>query len=350
LLPISEYWETARKFYSSYEEGLSSPATEIYKFEMPGGQYTNLKAQVESVGLGRRWPEVRDKYHEVNKMLGDIVKVTPSSKMVGDFAIFMVQNELTAENIVQRGESLAFPDSVVSYFEGRMGQPQGGFPADIQAIVLKGKTPITGRPGEHLTPTDFNEMKNKMKAFCPEPNGQDVVSYCLYPKVVEDFFRHKTEFSDLSNVDTPVFFNGLAPGETTEVEIEEGKVLLIKLIHISEPDEESKRTVEFELNGVKREVHVVDTYEANIQAKAGAPLAPTADPTNPNDVGATLPGMISKVMVKSGDSVKKNDVVAIIEAMKMETTILSKATGVVGEVFVKEGQSVKAGELILRIG
>jgi len=350
LLPISEYWDTARKFYAAYEEGLSSPATEIYKFEMPGGQYTNLKAQVESVGLGRRWAEVRDKYSEVNKMLGDIVKVTPSSKMVGDFAIFMVQNELTADNIVQRGESLAFPDSVVSYFEGRMGQPQGGFPKDIQAVVLKGKTPITGRPGEHLESTDFNAMKNKMKAFCPEPNGQDVVSYCLYPKVVEDFFKHKTEFSDLSTMDTPVFFNGLAPGETTEVEIEEGKVLLIKLIHISEPDEESKRTVEFELNGVKREVHVVDTYEANIQAKAGAPLAQIADPSNPNDIGATLPGMISKVMVKSGDSVKKNDVVAIIEAMKMETTILSKAAGVVTEVFVKEGQSVKAGELMMRMG
>jgi len=350
LLPISEYWEDVRKYYSSYEEGLVSPATEIYKYEMPGGQYTNLKAQVESVGLGHRFQEVKDKYSEVNEMLGDIVKVTPSSKMVGDFAIFMVQNDLTSENIVQRGESLAFPDSVVSYFSGRMGQPQGGFPKDIQAMVLKGKEALTGRPGEHLAPADFDEMKKKMQAFCPDADSRDVVSYCLYPKVVEDFFKHRAEFSDLSNMDTPVFFNGLAPGEVTEVEIEDGKVLLIKLLHIGELDAENRRTIEFELNGVRREISVVDTFQEKLQAKSGASIAQVADVNNPKDIGATLPGMISKLMIAPGANVKKNDTVAIIEAMKMETTILSKAAGVVAEVFVKEGQSVKAGELIARMG
>ncbi|MCL2371884.1 MAG: pyruvate carboxylase [Defluviitaleaceae bacterium] len=350
LQPISSYWEGVRKYYSSYEEGLTFPASEIYKYEMPGGQYTNLKAQVESIGLGHRFQEVKDKYREVNEMLGDIVKVTPSSKMVGDFAIFMVQNDLNAENIVTKGESLAFPDSVVSYFSGRMGQPQGGFPADIQAVVLKGKEAITGRPGEHLAPVDFSEVKASMQEFCPDADSKDIVSYCLYPKVLEDFFKHRTEYSDLSSMDTSIFFNGLAPGETTEVEIEEGKILFIKLVHISEANADNQRTIEFELNGFRREIIITDTYQQNEQAKAGGVKVQVADPNNPKDVGATLPGMISKIMVKSGATVKKNDVVAIIEAMKMETTILSKTAGVVSEIFVSEGQSVKAGELIMRMG
>ena len=350
LLPISEYWEGVRNYYTSYEEGLTFPATEIYKYEMPGGQYTNFKAQVESIGLVHRFSEVKEKYREVNQMLGDIVKVTPSSKMVGDFAIFMVQNDLTAENIVQRGESLAFPDSVVSYFEGRMGQPQGGFPKDIQEVVLKGKTAITGRPGEHLPPADFNDVKEKMKDFCPEPTHQDIISYCLYPKVLENFFKQRMEYSDLSNMETPVFFNGLAPGETTEVEIEDGKVLFIKLVDISEIDHDGNRTLGFELNGMRREISIPDTYQQEQQKAAGTPTAQVADINNPKEIGATLPGMISKIMVKTGDAVKKNETVAIIEAMKMETTILSKKSGVVSEIFAAEGQSVKAGELIIRLG
>ncbi|MCL1862690.1 MAG: pyruvate carboxylase [Defluviitaleaceae bacterium] len=345
LIPIAEYWEQARKFYSPFEEGLSSPTTDIYRYEMPGGQYTNLRAQVESVGLGDDWKEVKENYKNVNDMLGDIVKVTPSSKMVGDFAIFMTQNHLTPENIVQKAKNLAFPDSVVSYFSGMMGQPQGGFPKDLQDIVLKGKPAITCRPGEHLAPLDFDDLKEKMSAFCPDPTMQDIVSYALYPKVLKDFYKHRAENSDLSILDTSVFFGGLRPGDFTEVEIEEGKTLLIKLVMIGDPDEDNMCRVVFELNGSRREISVLDKTEAKSGTKT--PPIQTADPSNPKDIGATLPGMVSKIMVSQGSEVKENDVVAVIEAMKMETTIVAKCAGTISNIFVTENQPVKAGELMM---
>jgi pyruvate carboxylase len=347
LIPIAEYWEQARKFYTPFEEGLTAPTTDIYRYEMPGGQYTNLRAQVESVGLGANWKEVKENYKNVNDMLGDIVKVTPSSKMVGDFAIFMTQNNLTPKNIVKKAKNLAFPDSVVSYFSGMMGQPQGGFPKDLQEIVLKGQKAITCRPGEHLEPIDFDAMKEKMLPFCPEPTMQDIVSYCLYPKVIKEYYNHRTENSDLSILDTPIFFGGLRPGETTEVEIEEGKTLLIRLVLIGEPDDEDYRRVVFELNGSRREIIVLDKSIEKSSAKA--PPSLVADPSNPKDVGATLPGMVSKIMVQQGGTVKENDVVAVIEAMKMETTIVSKCAGVISAIHVTENQPVKAGELLMRI-
>ncbi|MCL1885011.1 MAG: pyruvate carboxylase [Defluviitaleaceae bacterium] len=348
LIPIAEYWEVARKYYASFEEGLTSPTTDIYRYEMPGGQYTNLRAQVESVGLGYRWKEVKENYKKVNDMLGDIVKVTPSSKMVGDFAIFMTQNNLTPENIVEKAKNLSFPDSIVSYFSGMMGQPQGGFPKDLQEIVLKGQKPITCRPGEHLAPVDFDKVKEEMLDFCPEPTIHDIVSYCLYPKVIKDFYTHRKENSDLSGLDTPIFFGGLRTGETTEIVIEEGKTLLIKLVLIGEPDEENYRRVVFELNGSRREVSILDNT-IKLPGTTTKTAALNADPNNPKEVGATLPGMVSKITVQRGATVKENDVVAIIEAMKMETTIVSKCTGVIGEILVEESQPVKAGELMIRI-
>ena len=348
LLPVSNYWEQVRKFYPQFEEGLTTPTTDIYKYELPGGQYTNLRAQVESIGLGNRWQEVKDKYREVNDMLGDIVKVTPSSKMVGDFAIFMIQNNLTASNIVEKGKNLAYPDSVVSYFEGMMGQPAHGFPPDIQAMVLKGKKALTGRPGEHLPPVDFNEITEKMKSFCPNPTMQDVMGYCMYPKVVEAFYAHRQEYSDLSGLETPVFYNGLVPGRETEIEIEDGKSLLISLVMVGDLQPDNTRRVVFELNGRMREIFVKDT---NVQQAGGVKVEEVllADPNNPKDVGATLTGMVSKLLVSNGDAVKENDVVAIIEAMKMETTILSKSDGIIEKVFATEGQTLKAGDLILRL-
>jgi len=342
MLPISEYWEHVRTFYSKFEEGLTSPATDIYKYEIPGGQYSNLKPQVVSLGLGDRFNDVKEKYKEVNDILGDIVKVTPSSKMVGDMAIFMVQNDLDADNLVEKGENLAFPDSVVSYFEGMMGQPQDGFPADIQDIVLKGRKPITCRPGELLEPIDFKEAADQMKPFCPDPAKRDIVSYCLYPNVLKSFYTQAQEYSDLSNLDTPVFFNGLTIGETTEVEIEAGKTLVIKLNGIGEINEEGYRIVEFELNGFRREVLIPDTSQGPVQTSFVA-----ADPNNPMELGANIPGMISKLHVSPGDVVKKNDVVAIIEAMKMETAIVSNADGIIDKVHVKERQAVKVKELLI---
>jgi len=342
LLPISEYWEHVRGYYSKFEEGLTSPATDIYKYEIPGGQYSNLKPQVVSLGLGDRFHDVKEKYKEVNDMLGDIVKVTPSSKMVGDMAIFMVQNDLTAENLAAKGRNLAFPDSVVSYFEGMMGQPRDGFPKDIQEIVLKGKTPITCRPGELLEPIDFDDVAEQMKPFCASPEMRDIVSYCLYPGVLKNYYTQSQEYSDLSNLDTPIFFNGLTPGETTAVEIEPGKVLIIKLNGIGEINEDGYRPVEFELNGFRREVLVQDTSQGPVVTSFVA-----ADPNNPMELGANIPGMISKLHVSEGDTVKKNDVVAIIEAMKMETAIVSNVDGIIEKVHVKERQAVKVKELLI---
>jgi len=344
LLPISDYWAHVREFYSKFEEGLISPATDIYRYEIPGGQYSNLKPQVESLGLGHRFHDVKEKYKEVNDMLGDIIKVTPSSKMVGDLAIFMVQNDMDASNIVQKGEHLAFPDSVVTYFEGMMGQPQGGFPPDIGEVVLKGKAPITGRPGEFLHPVDFDAVYDEMSIFCPEPTMKDMVSYCLYPNVLKNYHAHVQEYSALTSLDTPVFFNGLNLGETTEVEIEDGKTLFIKLVSIGELDDDNYRNVVFELNGHRRETSVPDTSVGPAQTSFVQ-----ADMENPMEIGAGIPGMISKLHVAPGDVVEKNDILAVIEAMKMETVIVSKAAGVIDKVFIKEHQTVKVGELLIRM-
>ena len=344
LLPMSEYWEHARKFYVQFEEGLTSPATDIYKYEIPGGQYSNLKPQVESLGLGHRFNDVKEKYAEVNEMLGDIVKVTPSSKMVGDMAIFMVQNDLTKENIKTDGANLSYPDSVVSYFSGMMGQPEGGFDAELQKIVLKGKEPVTCRPGELLEPIDFEKVKAEIADFAPDADMETVVSYCLYPKVIKDYFANICEYSDLSTLATPVFLNGLKIGQMSEVCIGEGKTLFIKLIAIGDVDDEGNRLVQFELNGFRRSVAIKDNTEG-----ASSSNIALADVNNPLEIGSSIPGMVSRVMVKKGDKVKKNDVLAVIEAMKMETTVVAKVDGVIDEVLVSEKATVKSGELLIRM-
>ncbi|MCL2546236.1 MAG: pyruvate carboxylase [Oscillospiraceae bacterium] len=342
ILPISRYWEVVREYYANFEEGLEAPATDIYRYEIPGGQYTNLKVQVESFGLGDRFVEVKEKYKEANDILGDIVKVTPSSKMVGDLAIFMVQNELNANNIVEKGKSLAFPDSVVSYFEGMMGQPQGGFPKDLQEVVLKGKTAITCRPGELLEPIDFDKVKQEMQAFRPNATMQDVVAYCLYPKVFKDYCANVKAYSDLSVLETSVFFNGLAVGQVTEVKIEDGKTLMIKLVSVGEANADGERNMIFELNGDRREIVVRDAKQS-----ASSAVVTMANADNPMEIGASIPGTVNKINVKPGDKVKKNAVLAVIEAMKMETTVVSKVDGVIDQVLVREKQAVKAGELVV---
>ena len=345
LLPISDYWHNIRKMYRAFEADLTSPTTDIYRYEIPGGQYSNLKPQVEDLGLGKRFNEVKEMYKIANDLLGDIVKVTPSSKMVGDLAIFMVQNELTSDNIAEKGKNLAFPESVVSYFEGYMGQPQGGFPIELQKTILKGKNPITVRPGTLLSPVDFDKIKTNIAQYISEPNMQDLVSYVLYPKVVSDYWKHREEYSDLSCLNTDVFFFGLEPGEMTRVDIEDGKTLYIKLISISDTDEDSNIiTVVFDLNGVRREIAVRDMSRGEaISAFI------KADTDNPNEVGASIKGMVSKISVSPGIPVKSGDIVAIIEAMKMETPIIAKTNGIVSEILVKTNQPVSAGELLIRI-
>lgn len=344
LQSLTEYWEDVRKRYDSFESGIRCPSTDIYRYEIPGGQYTNLKPQVESLGLGSRFQEVRENYRKVNTLLGDIVKVTPSSKMVGDLAIFMTQNGLTPENLAEKGENLAFPDSVVSYFSGMMGQPAGGFPPALQKAVLKGKKPITCRPGELLPEVDFEEKKREMSAFDPDPTWRGILSYCLYPKVVEDFVKSRKEYGYIMRLGSHVFFHGLAVGETNKVNIADGKTLVIKFLGLGEVDNEGMRTVSFELNGIRRDVQVPD--EA---AQKNIVKVPMADPEDKSQVGASIPGAVSKINVKPGDTVEKNQTLVTIEAMKMETAVTARMSGVVESISVHEGDSVKGGQLLLTI-
>ena len=345
LQKLSDYWADVRLRYSQFEAGIKNPSTDIYRYEMPGGQYTNLKSQVESLGLGHQFEDVKEMYVKVNHMLGDIVKVTPSSKMVGDLAIFMVQNDLTPENIVERGEALTFPDSVVSYFKGMMGQPAWGFPEDLQRVVLKGEEPITCRPGELLPPIDFEAVREKLQTMTRDPiNMRAILSYCLYPKVYEEYRSHRQEYGYIMRMGSHVFFNGMALGETNMISIEDGKTLVIKYLGLGDLNEDGTRNVHFDLNGMGRTVAVPDPT-AQVQVH---PVV-MADPEDKGQVGASIPGMVSKISVKPGDQVEENQVVAVIEAMKMETSVVSRISGTVEEVLTAAGASVKSGELLLTI-
>jgi len=346
LEALSEYWEDIRLRYDSFESDLKTPLTDIYRYEIPGGQYTNLRPQVKSLGLGHRFNEVREMFVTVNQMLGDIVKVTPSSKMVGDLAIFMVQNDLTPENIVEKGESLAFPDSVVSYFKGYMGQPAWGFPEDIQKVVLKGEKPIEGRPGDLLEPIDFDKVKEHIREFkhVGEPDDRDAVSWVMFPKVVEDFYKHWDEYGYISRLGSHVFFHGLAVGETNKVDIEDGKTLVVKYLGLGDAHEDGTRTVLFELNGSAREVDVRDK-----KAESSASKVTMADPTDKSQVGASIPGAVAGINVKVGDTVEEGQTVITIEAMKMETATSARMAGTVKEILVAEGDTVKGGQLLMRI-
>lgn len=345
LQKLTDYWADVRERYVDFESDLKTPVTDIYRYEIPGGQYTNLKPQVESLNLGHRFLEVKEMYKKVNDMLGDIVKVTPSSKMVGDLAIFMVQNDLTPENIVEKGAALSYPDSVVSYFKGMMGQPAWGFPKDLQKIVLKGEEPISVRPGALLPPADFEAAKEHLRKVCGhEPSERDVISWLTYPKVLEDYFKNRAEYGYLTRLGSHVYFHGLAVGETNRVNIEDGKTLVIKYLGLGDANEDGTRVVQFELNGMRREINVQDKH-----AKASVHAVEKADPDDPMQVGASIPGAVSKVLVKKGDEVKENDVLLIIEAMKMETSVVARANGVVGEVKVEAGDSVVAGQLLMTL-
>ena len=341
---LTDYWSDVRLRYANFDHGLKTPVTDIYRYEIPGGQYTNLEPQVISIGLGSRFLEVKEMYKQVNDMLGDLVKVTPSSKMVGDLAIFMVQNDLTPENIVEKGESLTFPDSVVSYFKGMMGQPPCGFPEDLQRVVLKGEEPITCRPGELLEPVDFEKVKEEISEFVAEPTMRDVISHCIYPKVVEEYWKHSKEYGYLMRMGSHVFFNGLAMGETNKINIEDGKTLVIKYLGLGDLNDDGTRNVIFELNGNRREVAVLDK-----NAPVTGKTVVMADPQDKSHAGASIPGMVTKVNVKPGDKVEENQVLAVIEAMKMETSVVARMAGTVDEVLVKEGSNVKAGELLITI-
>lgn len=347
---LSDYWDAVRPVYNQFESDLKSGSAEIYKFEIPGGQYSNLKPQVESFGLGHRFNDVKHMYKKVNDMLGDIIKVTPSSKMVGDMAIFMVQNDLTPENILEKAKNMAFPDSIVSYFKGMMGQPEGGFPIELQQLVLKGEEPITVRPGELLPSEDFDKIeKYLVDKYRFKPSKKDLVSYALYPDVFEEFIKFVLEYGDVSRMGSDVFFHGLAEGETSEIEVAEGKTMIVQLIEIGKLDAEGNRTLDFEINGNRREIKIKDKTERIISNSKDDSNSKMADPDNKLEIGASIPGTIIKVLAKEGDAVKEGDSLLVIEAMKMETNIVASTTGTIESVFVQEGQQVKTGELLIKL-
>ncbi len=346
LQKISEYWRDVRPVYKEFESELQTASAEIYKYEIPGGQYSNLQAQVESFGLGHKLKEVKDMYKAVNMMLGDIVKVTPSSKVVGDLAIFMVQNGLTPENIVEKGATMDFPDSTVSYFEGMMGQPEGGFPEDIQKVVLKDKKPITCRPGELLEPEDFEAIRKKLQEELElEGTDREVISYALYPKVFEDYVKSIRKEGSFRYMGSDIFFHSLEEGETCEVKVADGVQLMVKLQEVRPVDNDGFREAIFEVNGNRRIIKIKDkTVTVN---SSNSVLYANED--NPMEVGANIPGNIIKVLVKEGETVAANQPIAVIEAMKMETNIIAREGGVVERIYVSEGQQVKAGEMVAKL-
>ncbi|MBD7911174.1 pyruvate carboxylase [Clostridium cibarium] len=342
---ISDYWSAVRPVYEQFESDLKSGSAEIYKYEIPGGQYSNLKPQVESFGLGHRFNEIKEMYRKVNGMVGDIVKVTPSSKMVGDMAIFMVKNDLTPENIVEKGKGMAFPDSVTAYFKGMMGQPMGGFPKDLQKLVLKNEEPITCRPGELLPSEDFERIKKYLdEKYEINSSMKEILSYALYPDVFEEYLKNVNEYENLKRMGSDIFFHGLKEGETCEVEVAEGKVLIIKLLEIGKLDSEGKRNVEFEINGNRKEIKIQDKLSA---VKSETIEVPMADPNNKYEIGSSIPGTVVNVLVKEGDKVEENQNVIVVEAMKMETIINSSVPGTVKKLLIKEGQQVKTGQALM---
>lgn len=345
LEELSHYWATVRPYYADFESDIKSPNTEIYQHEMPGGQYSNLSQQAKSLGLGERFDEVKDMYRRVNFLFGDIVKVTPSSKVVGDMALYMVQNDLDESSVLSDGYKLDFPESVVSFFKGEIGQPVNGFNQKLQEVILKGQQPLTERPGEYLEPVNFDEIREELADKQQgEVTEQDVISYVLYPKVYNQYIQTKEQYGDLSLLDTPTFLFGMRNGETVEIEIDTGKRLIIKLETISEPDENGNRTIYYAMNGQARRIYIKDE-----NVKTNANVKPKADKTNPSHIGAQMPGSVTEVKVATGDEVKANQPLLITEAMKMEITIQAPFDGVIKQVTVVSGDAIATGDLLIEI-
>ena len=349
LLVLNDYYEHERKIYKPFESDMDSPNPEIYKYEIPGGQYSNFAAQVKEMGAGSDFNDIKRLYKEADEVLGNIIKVTPTSKVVGDMAIFMLKNDLTKDNILEKGKDLSYPDSIVQYFKGALGQPEGGFPEELQKIVLKGQEPITVRPGSLLPDVDFDAIGAYLRENYymesmeqPEVMEQKVLSYALYPKVYEDYCEHFEIYNDVTRLESHVYFYGLRKGEETYLKIGEGKELLIKYLEASEPDEDGYRTLMFQVNGSIRNVKILDK---KLEIKTDRKLK--ASKSNPKQLGANIPGIVGNVLVKEGDLVKVNTPLLTLEAMKMETIVVSTIEGVVDKIYVKPGETVHQDDLMM---
>jgi len=349
LNQFSNYWETVREYYYPFESGLKASTAEVFIHEIPGGQYSNLKPQAIALGLGDKFERIKEAYAEVNDLFGDVIKVTPSSKVVGDMALYMVSNGLTKGDIIAKGESISFPESVQSYFMGDIGQPVGGFPKKLQKIILKDKKPYTNHPNTHLKPVDFDKeldafLKKFQSKFDRKLEFTDFLSYKFYPKVYEEAYKKHLEFGDISKIPTKNFFFGMELNEEAIIEIAPGKVIVVKLLSVGPPNEEGMRTVFFKVNGQTRNIEVQDrSLEVerieNTKAEAG----------NHKQIGAPLQGLLSKIFVKKEQRVKKNEPLFVIEAMKMETTITAPDSLEIKTVNLKEGTMVNADDLVITL-
>jgi pyruvate carboxylase len=342
---ISRYWELVREYYAAFESDVRSGTADVYRHAMPGGQYTNLREQARAMGVGHRWPEVAERYSEVNALFGDIIKVTPTSKVVGDMALAMVSGGLSAADVLDPDKEVAFPDSVVSLFKGELGQPVGGFPEALQRKILNGAEPISERPGALLPAVDLEaERAQAEKRLGRRVSDRELSSYVLYPAVFEDYAKFRRSYADTSVLPTPVFFYGLKPHEEIEVHIDRGKTLVIRLLGTSDVDEKGQRRVFFELNGQPRTVETTDRSAAQT-VKAH----PKADPQDPKHIAAPMPGRVVSISVEPGESVERGDPLLSIEAMKMETLLRADGAGTIKAVPASVGMTVAAHDLLVEL-
>jgi pyruvate carboxylase len=342
---ISLYWEAVRHQYAAFESDLRAGASEVYLHEMPGGQFTNLKEQARSLGLESRWHDVARAYAEANEMFGDIIKVTPSSKVVGDMALMMVTQDLTASDVLDPNRDIAFPESVTQMMKGELGQPPGGWPKAIQKKVLKGVTPITVRPGSLIPPADLDAERAELaEKIDRQPVDTELAAYLMYPKVFLDFATVRRRYGPVEKLPTPTYFYGIARGEEISIELEQGKTLEIRCQAIGETDEQGLARVFFELNGQPRMTRVPD----RAHGASAAQQRPKAEPGNPSHVAAPMPGVISGVAVQAGQDVRAGDVLLSIEAMKMETALHADRDGKVTDVLVRTGDQIDAKDLLVK--
>ncbi|MBV9611620.1 MAG: pyruvate carboxylase, partial [Acidobacteriaceae bacterium] len=346
LNQCSDYWEVVRSYYTPFDNAPKSGMAEVYIHEMPGGQYTNLKEQADAMGLGERWPEVARMYADVNFAFGDIVKVTPSSKVVGDLALYLVSHGITVKELenLPPDHQLTLPNSVADMFMGSLGEPEGGWPPKLRDVILRGQKPQTGRPGERLAPADLTEAAAKVKEQTGSESRTDLMSYLMYPDVFLKFAALRTEYGELEVLPTPEFFYGLEQGKEVTIDLEPGKTLIVRLLTVGEARPDGMRPVFFELNGQPREVEVKDR---SIKETTGARRK--ADVSKPGDVGAPIPGAVTLLHVKPGQAVTKGERLLVMEAMKMQTTIYAPISGAVKEIIVNLRDSVDARDLLMTI-
>lgn len=339
----SNYWETVREWYYPFESGMMAGTADVYQHEIPGGQYSNLRPQATSLGLGDKMVEIKKAYADVNELFGDVVKVTPSSKVVGDMALYMVSNNLSKEDIFTKGDNISFPESVKSFFKGDLGQPHGGFPVELQRIILKDEKPYTDLPNAHLQPVvfekEFDDFRIKFDAQC---SFLDFLSWKFYPKVFEEYYAFVKKYGDVSPLPTPAFFYGMKTNEEILVEIAKGKTIIIRLLYVGDVDESGHRTVYFRLNGQTRSVDVKDN-------KANVKRITHVKASNEKQIGTPLQGLLSKIFVKPGQMVKRNTPLFTIEAMKMETTITASNDFKIKNLVLSQGTMVEADDLVVEV-